>query len=381
MTADATERLLTDRAVEAASAGTVLAVCAKPLSTDTTVGRELMTFDFIAKLARAAVAVKDAESTAQADAAIATVLKSVPRLLTVRNAEKDDDSSRQPVVDLLRDAAERDKLLKLAQDSADAMNASTNAQLSKMFRKRARCGDAADSVWDSYSKRNGPSLSILPHSFTASVLVDCVQLADSPTAAATEASLQALSSVVSSHELLSATGIPALIAQLMQPGLEALSSLLQPLVALLKTVSAGSDVAVHLRLGGVADAEQLTTDTNSSSDSSGTMSAEQQRLVTEVLSLATSLTKSKWSRGDGGGSSRGRGSKARQQRLLLKDIEYQCDKDADQLINAARQKIKVIDIYTNATHYTHHSIKYYASCQVPLQLPPLSNHYAARIPA
>jgi hypothetical protein len=339
MTADATERILTDRAVEAASSGTVLAMCAQPLSTDTTVGNELMTFDFITRLSTAAAAVKSVDTTAQADAAIAAVLKSVPRLLVVRNAEKDYDSFRQPVVDLLQDSIERDKLLKMTRGATDKMNSSTNTQLCKAFRKRARCGDAADSVWDSYSKRNGPSLSILPHFFTASVLVDCVQLADSPTAAATEESLKALSTVVSSHELLSATGIPALIAQLMQPGLERLSSLLQPLVTLLTAVSAGSTVSQHLRLGGVADTEQQLTDTSSSS--SGVMSAEQQRLVTELLSLATSLTKSKWSRGDSGSSSRGKGSRARQQRLLLKNIEYQCDKDADQLINAARQKIKV----------------------------------------
>jgi hypothetical protein len=338
MTADATERVLTDRAVEAASSGTVLAVCAKPLNTDTTVARELMTFDFITRLSNAAAAVKSAETGAQADAAIATVLKSVPRLLVVRNAEQDYDSFRQPVVDLLQDSVERNKLLQMTKESTDTMNSSTNTQLCKAFRRRVRCGDAADTVWDRYSKRNGPSLSILPHFFTASVLVDCVQLADSPTVAATEESLKALNAVVSSHELLSATGIPALIAQLMQPGLEGLSSLLQPLVILLKAVSAGSTVPQHLRLGGVADIEQLSTDTTSSTStsSSGVMSAQQQRFVKELLNLATNLTKSKWSRGD-----RGKGSKARQQRLLLKDIEYQCDKDADQLINAARQKIKV----------------------------------------
>jgi hypothetical protein len=308
MTADATERVLTDRAVEAASSGTVLAMCAKPLNTDTTVARELMTFDFITRLSSAAAAVKSADTRAQADAAIATVMKSVPRLLVVRNAEQDYDSFRQPVVDLLQDSVEREKLLTMTKQSTDTMNSSTNTQLCKAFRRRARCGDAADTVWERYSKRNGPSLSILPHFFTASVLVDCVQLADSPTVAATEESLKALSTVVSSHELLSATGIPALIAQLMQPGLEGLSSLLQPLVTLLKAVSAGSSVPQHLRLGGVVDTEHLSTVTRISS--SDIMSAEQRRLVKELLNLATSLTKSKWSRGDSGG--RGKGSRVRQ---------------------------------------------------------------------
>jgi hypothetical protein len=226
----ATQRLLalSTSAIEQANDGTVVLLCEKPLNNDTTVSEGLMTFAFMQRLVKAAI---DASAdSAQQSTIVTAALKQMPRLLVVRNAEKAGTTSREPVVELLQNAEELNEFIELTQNSVRTMNETTEKQLLKAFKKDV--GKAADKklvgrVWTRFNERNSSSLSVLPHSFAASILVDCVQLAGLTTTPESSSSTDAL---------LTATGIPDLITALIKPQLEVLCNLLQPLVTQLDRV-------------------------------------------------------------------------------------------------------------------------------------------------
>eukprot|EP00953_Heterococcus_sp_UTEX-ZZ885_P028299 15098-Heterococcus_DN1.PRE.1 len=316
MTADSTERVLTNRAVEQANDGTVALICEKPLSNDTTVPDALMTFAFMKRLVKAAVDAS-ADST-QEDTIVTAALKLMPRLLVVRNAEKADHASREAVVDLLQNAEDFSKFIELTQNSVTTMNETTEKQLWDSFKKDV--GKGADKklvkrVWTRFNERNSSSLSVLPHSFAASVLVDCVQLAGLTTTPETSSATDAL---------LTATGIPDLITALIKPQLEVLCNLLHPLATQLDRVSSSVGVPEPTTSGNSTpdrpreDSNSSTTDNAAAAAAAAAndaavvhgavMSDEERTVVADVRSNATKVIKTKWARAPAAGAKKSKKS-------------------------------------------------------------------------
>jgi hypothetical protein len=349
MTADVTERVLTNRAVEQYNDGTVVLLCDKPLTSDTTVPKALMTFAFMQRLIKAAV---DANAdSAQDDAIVTAALKLMPRLLVVRNAEKDDNKSRKPVVQLLLSAKQRADSIELTQNSVNRMVETSEQQLLTSFKRKV--GKAADKqriarVWARFSERNGCSLSVLPHNFATSVLVDCVQLAGLTGAA---------DATSSTDELREATGIPDLITGLIEPQLEVLRNLLQPLVAKLDAVCTSTGVPEPTASGSsTPDRPARADSSNSSTDAaadaaanaagndaavvhSAVLSDEERTVVADVLRNATKVIKTKWLRNTGAGKSKGKSSSHDHR---IKALEQVCSDDIYKtLFTDTKKKMKV----------------------------------------
>jgi hypothetical protein len=320
MTADSTERALTNRAVEQANDGTVVLLCEKPLSNDITVPDALMTFGFMQRLVKAA-ADANADST-QEGSIVTAALKLMPRLLVVRNAELLDSESRKPVVELLQDDEQRTGFIEHTQVSVDTMSETSATQLLKFFKeevKKAVSGKAdkklVTRVWTRFSDRNSSSLSVLPHSFAASVLVDCVQLAGLTTTPETSSATDAL---------LAATGIPDLITGLIEPQLEVLRNQLQSLVNKLNSVSSSVGVPEPTTSGNSTPERPRDDSTSGTTDNAAAaaaaandaaavrsvvvLSEEERIVVADVRSNATKVTKSKWTRVTVAGAKKGKKS-------------------------------------------------------------------------
>jgi hypothetical protein len=333
MTADSTERVLTNRAVEQANDGTVALICEKPLSNDTTVPDALMTFAFMKRLVKAAV---DASAdSAQEDSIITAALKLMPRLLVVRNAEKADHASREAVVELLQSAEELNEFIELTQNSVRIINETTEKQLLKAFKKYV--GKATDKklvsrVYTRFSERNSSSLSVLPHSFAASVLVDCVQLAGLTTTPETSSA---------TDKLLTATGIPDLMTALIKPQLEVLCNLLQPLATQLDRVCSSVGVPEATSSGNSTpdrpreDSNSSAADNAAAADDDGSsnvavvhsavMSDEERTVVADVCRNATKVSKTKWMRAAAGGG-KGKGKKSSHDQHI-KELEHVCSNE------------------------------------------------------
>jgi hypothetical protein len=337
MTDDCTERVLTNRAVEQANDGTVVLLSDKPLNNDTTVPFSLMTFAFMKRLAKAA-ADANADST-QEDTVVTAALKLMPRLLVARNAERTEDASREAVIELLQNGGQRAAFIELAQKCVRTMNTTSDQQLLKAFRKEVGKADRelVSRVWTRFNERNSSSLSVLPHSFAASVLVDCVQLAGLATTPETSSATDAL---------LTATGIPDLITALIKPQLEVLCNLLQPLATQLDRVCSSVGVPEPTTSGNSTPDRPREDSTSSIADNAAAaataaasnggssdvavvhiavLSDEDRTVVADVCRNATKVSKTKWMRAAAGGG-KGKGKKSSHEQHI-KELEHVCSNE------------------------------------------------------
>jgi hypothetical protein len=159
----------------------------------------------------------------------------MPRVLVLRNAEHDSDAYRPTITQVLTNSAMRDDYLNdVSAATSDMRKQQTSEALYHAFSTNAsHAGADINSmarVYTAFDVRNSDGMAIMPHSYAALTVTDCIYAAKiSDTAAASDAR----------DQLLLATGIPDLLATLMHPFFSDVIAVLQPLIASLQSLCTG----------------------------------------------------------------------------------------------------------------------------------------------